>query len=127
MTSAVSIARRFWELMNANDFYAVGAALSPDFVLDWLQSGERIRGALNFGQMNAEYPAHGRWVFTVNRLFGDETEAVSDVDVTDGVARAKAISFFSVKDGKITRIVEYWPEPMPAQPNRAHLVEKQDA
>ena len=125
--AAPCLARRFWELMSSNDFYAVAEVLAPDFVLEWPQSGERIRGAQSFARVNAEYPAHGRWVFTVNRLFGDEAEAVSDVHVTDGVQRARAISFFSAKDGKIARLVEFWPEPMPAQPNRAHLVERMEA
>jgi ketosteroid isomerase-like protein len=63
--------------------------------------------------MNAEYPAHGPWRFTVNRIVGGESEAVSDVAVGDGVQSARAVSFFSVADGKITRLVEFWPQPMP--------------
>lgn len=43
--------------------------------------------------MNADYPAQGRWSFTVNRLVGNQSEAVSDVTVTDGVTTARAISF----------------------------------
>jgi len=39
------------------------------------------------------------------------------------VQNARAISFFTVEGGKITRLVEYWPEPYPAATNRAHLVE----
>lgn len=50
-------------------------------------------------------------------------EDVTDVSVTDGVQSARAISFFTVTNGKITRIVEYWPEPYPAPANRAHLIE----
>ncbi|OXC78333.1 hypothetical protein BSU04_12395 [Caballeronia sordidicola] len=37
---------------------------------------------------------------------------------------ARAVSFFSVEAGKITRIVEYWPESYDAPANRAHLVER---
>jgi hypothetical protein len=73
--------------------------------------------------MNREYPAHGTWQFTVLRLFGNEAEAVSEVEITDGVQRATAISLFTVEGGKITRLVEYWPEPYLAAANRAHLVE----
>ena len=73
--------------------------------------------------MNEEYPAHGRWEFTVNRIVGDDFEAVTDVSVTDGVQQARAISFFTVRDGKIVRMVEYWPDNFDA-PNRKHLVEK---
>ena len=46
-----------------------------------------------------------------------------EVTVTDGVQHARAISFFEVRGGKITRIIEFWPEPYAAPGHRAHLVE----
>lgn len=112
--------------MATNDFHAVGAVLAPGFVLEWPQSRERIRGPERFARMNAEYPARGPWSFTLNRLVGGRSEAVSDVTVTDGVTTARAISFFDVIDGKITRLVEFWPEPYEAPANRAHLVERME-
>jgi ketosteroid isomerase-like protein len=84
--------------------------LAEEFMLEWPQSNERVRGKERFARMNAEYPSNGRWSFTVNLVRG-ETEAVSEVKVTDGVQYGKAISFFTVANGKITRLVEYWPEP----------------
>jgi hypothetical protein len=74
--------------------------------------------------MNADYPSNGRWFFVVNRIVGGESEAVSDVSITDGVQNARAISFFTIVDGRISRLVEYWPEPYPAPANRKHLVEQ---
>jgi ketosteroid isomerase-like protein len=121
--TAVDVVREFWRLMASNDFRSVAAVLAPEYILEWPQSKERIRGAERFAAMNAEYPAHGRWLFTINRLIGGEGEAVSDVSVTDGVQRARAISFFTVANGKITRQVEFWPDPQPAPANRKHLVE----
>ena len=122
--SAAEVVREFWRLMATNDFQSVGAVLSPLFVLEWPQSNERIRGAELFARMNAEYPAHNRWAFTVNRIVAEELEAVSDVTVTDGVQVARAISFFAIEDGKISRLVEFWPELFPAPANRAHLAER---
>ncbi|MGZ8844122.1 MAG: nuclear transport factor 2 family protein [Pyrinomonadaceae bacterium] len=124
---AVSLVEQFWEAMKTNDFRSIGSLLSDDFVLDWPQSNERIRGRDNFAAMNEEYPAHGRWEFTVNRIIGNDSAAVSDVSVTDGVQRARAISFFSVQDEKIVKLVEFWPEPFPARDDRKHLVEKIDS
>lgn len=126
MMSAVDTVRAFWRLMATNDFTAVEAVLASDFVLEWPQSAERIRGAGNFVQMNQEYPAHGPWRFTINRLVGGDGEAISDVSVTDGVQHARAISFFTVTEGRISQLVEFWPEPYPAPANRAHLVEHID-
>jgi hypothetical protein len=76
--------------------------------------------------MNREYPTHGPWRFTVNQVVGASDEAVSDVSVTDGVQSGRAISFFTIAQGKVTRIVEFWPEPYAAPANRAHLVETLD-
>jgi hypothetical protein len=121
--SAVPVVQEFWRLMASNDFTAVGAVLADEFVLDWPQSNERIRGRERFAAMNAEYPANGPWRFSIHRIVGNEAEAVTEVGITDGVQEAKAISFFTVVAGKITRLVEYWPEPYPAPANRKHLVE----
>ncbi len=121
--TAAEIAREFWRLMATNDFAAVAAVLDETFVLEWPQTGERICGAARFAQMNAEYEAHGRWEFAVHRIVGADAEAVSDVGITDGVQVARAISFFSIHQGKITRLVEFWPEPYAALDGRAHLVE----
>lgn len=120
---AAEVARTFWRLMGTNDFASVGAVLAPEFVLEWPQSGERVRGAERFARMNAEYPAHGSWRFDVERVVAGANEAVTDVRVTDGVQSGRAVSFFTIRAGRITRIVEYWPDPFPPAENRAHLVE----
>jgi hypothetical protein len=123
---AMQIVRKFWHLMSSNDFESVGTVLSDDFVIDYPQSKERIRGRINYGRMNREYPSHGRWTFTINRIVANDTEAVSDVLVSDGVQKARAISFFTVKDDVITRMVEFWPDEFAPYENRKHLVEPGD-
>lgn len=117
------LVRRFWALMVSNDFHAVAEVLHPDFELYWPQSGERICGAFNFGEMNANYPAEGRWRFSLERLVADDNGAVTDVMVTDGSMEARAVTFFTVRDGKIHRIVEYWPEAFEPRADRARWVE----
>ncbi|MBV8046873.1 MAG: nuclear transport factor 2 family protein [Paludibacterium sp.] len=125
--AALNLVRDFWRRMASNDFSTVAPLLSTGFVLEWPQSNERIRGAERFVSMNQDYPAHGPWRFTLNRLIGDEHEVVSDVSITDGVQHARAISFFTIEDSLIARLVEFWPEPYPAPGNRAHLSEPLDA
>ena len=122
MTSA-AVVHEFWRLMATNDFASVASVLAPNFVLEWPQSNERIRGPERFATMNAEYPAHGPWQFAINRVVAAASEVVTDVSVTDGVQHARAISFFTVVGGRITRLVEYWPEPFAARADRAHLTE----
>jgi ketosteroid isomerase-like protein len=91
--------------------------------MEWPQSNERIRGGEIFARMNAEYPTTGGWRFRINRLVASGDSAVTQVSVTDGTQSAEPISFFTVVDGKITRLVEYWPEPFAARENRRHLTE----
>jgi hypothetical protein len=121
--AASHVVQEFWRLMATNDFHAVAPILAPDFVLEWPQSNERIRGATNFALLNAEYPAHGPWTFTINRIVSAEREAVSDVSITDGVQFARAISFFTVAGSRIVRMVEFWPEPYEAPFDRTRFVE----
>ena len=114
--------------MATNDFRSVGSVLADDFILDWPQSGERICGRDNYATMNEQYPTTtGHWSFTINKLVGSDDEAVSDVSVSDGVQNARAISFFAIREEKIVRMVEFWPEPFAALENRKHLVEKADS
>lgn len=76
ITLASDVVREFWRLMATND-HSVAAVLSDEFVLEYPQSRERIRGGERFSRMNEEYPAKGRWQFTVNSLIAAESEAVS--------------------------------------------------
>ena len=119
-----SVVEEYWRLMASNDFWSVGAVLADDFILEWPQSNERIRGREKLAQMNAEYPSHGPWRFTINRVVAGVDEVVTDVSVTDGAQRARAISFFTIRDGKIVKIIEYWPEPFEAPENRRHLADR---
>jgi hypothetical protein len=57
--NAEATVREFWRLMGTNDFGAVERVLASGFVLEWPQSGERIRGGGDFARMNAEYPSEG--------------------------------------------------------------------
>src|SRR5262245_9340636 len=125
-SNALAVAEQYWQLMMTNDFRSVGVVLSDDFVIEWPQSNERIRGRDNYAALNEEYPAHGPWQFKINRMVGNDYEAVTDVSVSDGVQNARAISLFTVRDGKIVKMVEYWPEPFAPAENRKHLVEMID-
>jgi len=124
--SLIDIIQEFYRRMNTNDYYLAAEMLSEDFVLEWPQSGERIRGRDNFAVLNSEYPAHGPWRFTINRIVASDTEVVTDVSVTDDVVKARAITFSTICDGKITHQIEYWPEDYPAPENRRHLIEMMD-
>jgi len=118
------VVEHFWAAMQSNDFRAAGDLLHDDFVLDWPQSGERIRGRDNFVAVNEQYPAAGRWRFEVQRLVADAGMVATDVTVTDGVQVARAITFSELRDARIARQTEYWPDPFEAAAWRGQWVER---
>jgi ketosteroid isomerase-like protein len=115
---------RYWQTMNSNDFGAVGDLLHDDFVLDYPQSGERIRGRDNNTLINERYPPLGPWSFGVERLLVSDAEAVTCVRVRGAEVEAYAVSFFEIREDRIRRITEYWPEPFEAPSWRAQWVER---
>jgi ketosteroid isomerase-like protein len=119
-----AIVERYWAAMQTNDWRAASEFLHEGYVLDWPQSGERIRGRENFVAVNANYPAAGRWHFTINRVVAGEGGVVSDVGVTDGAIVARAITFSTIRDGKIIHQTEFWPDPTKPHAWRAQWVER---
>ena len=117
------VVEEYWRRMADNDFVGAGRCLHDEFVLEWPQSGERIRGRDNFVAVNVNYPAAGRWTITLKRLIADEDGVATEVEVSDGSVRAHAITFSEVRSGKIARQVEYWPDRMEAQAWRRQWVE----
>ena len=119
------IAQNFWEAMGTNDFYSASQLLHDEFILEWPQSGERIFGKDNFAAINTQYPANGKWVFTINQLVSEGNTIVSDVSVSDGIRHDRVITFSTIRDKKIWRQVEFWPDPFEAAAWRAQWVVKE--
>ena len=110
-----------WRAINARDFNAAGDLLHDDFVCEWPQSRERIRGRANFIAVNRDYP--GDWSITVRRVVASGDEAATEVSIRIDGRTDVAVSFFELRDGKILRETDYWPEPYDAPEWRARWVE----
>jgi ketosteroid isomerase-like protein len=121
--STGQLIERYWQTMNSNDFRAVGDLLHDDFVLDYPQSGERLRGREHNALLNEEYPSPGPWRFVVERLLAGDDTAVTDVRVYGAEVETRAISFFEIRDGRIRHITEYWPDPFEAPVWRVQWME----
>lgn len=119
---AKDVVSEFWKSMNGNDFFKAAEWLAEDFECVWPQSSEVICGRRNFAEINTSYPANGLWKFTINSLVAEGDQVVSDVSVTDGTVRARVITFHTIKNDKIFRQVEFWPDDFPAPAWRAHWV-----
>ena len=121
---AKDVVLAFWDTMGTNDFHQASAWVTADFECLWPQSAERIVGRHNFAELNAHYPATGRWLFHLNAIVAEDDQVVTDVSITDGVQQARAITFHTVRDGLICKQVEFWPDPYPAPAWRAQWVER---
>ena len=117
------ILENFWATMETNDFYAAAQLLHDDYILEWPQSGERILGRDNFAAINKNYPAEGKWHFTINQIIVEGDLVVSDVSVTDGKITGRAITFSTIRDEKIWKQIEFWPDPFEAPAWRTQWVE----
>jgi ketosteroid isomerase-like protein len=119
------VARALWERLEARDWDGVAATLHDDLVLDWPQSGERIRGPEDFLAVNRAYP--GEWHITLERVVAaaDEVVTLVRVEFADEPGRLdRAASFMRVRDVRIASIVEFWPDPFPAAEWRRPWVER---
>ena len=119
------IVEQFWQRMSAFDFAGAGELLHDDYVGEWPQSRERIRGRAHFVALNAAYP--GRWVITIQRIVACDEQVTTEVTMRNQLAPAGApvvaVSFFELCEGKIRYERDYWPEPYAAPADRAGWVE----
>ena len=118
------IMENFWATMETNDFHAASQLLHDHYTLEWPQSAERILGRENFAAINTNYPAEGKWHFHINHIVTEGDVVVTDVSVTEGARSGRAITFSTIKDEKIWKQVEFWPDPFEAPAWRAQWVEK---
>jgi ketosteroid isomerase-like protein len=115
------IVRALWDAFDRFAFHDAAPLLHDDFVCEWPQSRERMRGRDNLIAMNANYP--GKWRIDIKKLVACGGEVVTECHVHDGDTNFIAVSFFTLRDEKITYLREYWPDPMEAQEWRSQWVE----
>lgn len=115
---AREIVQKYWEAMESNDFSRAAAFLSEGYICRWPQSKELIRGRENFIRINSEYPSEGLWRFRIDRIVAEGEQVATDVSITDGTMRARAVTFHRVVDGAIAEQTEYWPDGYEAPPWR---------
>lgn len=112
LKTSAELAREWWRRLSTFDFTGAGELLAPDVVVEWPVSGERFRGRDDVVAINEAYP--GRWRAEIVRLVADGDVCVTEANVTDGRETNIAVSFFTVRDGLIQTLREFWPEPYPA-------------
>ena len=100
---------------------------SDDYVQEWPQSGERIRGRDNVKAINDNYPEMTGSTPHMNlrRLSGEGAHWVVEgtIDYGDGTP-VSYVGVAELRDGKIARITEYFGNPFEAPAWRSKWVER---
>jgi hypothetical protein len=116
--------QRHWDASDANDFEAEHDIYRDDAVLDYPQSGERIRGRRNIQESRSVQPNKKR--FTVRRIIGGGDLWVSEFVLTYDGMPSYVVSIMEFSDGRVAHETQYFGDPFDAGPSRAHLVERID-
>jgi hypothetical protein len=115
---------RHWTASDAGDFEVEHDIYRDDAVLDYPQSGERIRGRRNIQQSRFVQPNKKR--FTVRRMIGSGDLWVTEFVLTyDGVP-SYTVSIMEFRDGLVAHETQYFADRFDPAPSRAHLVERMD-
>jgi len=115
---------RHWQASDAGDFKAEHDIYRDDAVLDYPQSGERIRGRRNIQESRFVQPDKKR--FTIRRIIGS-----GDLWVTEFVLRyndkpSYVVSIMEFENGLVAHETQYFTDPFDPAPSRAHLAERMD-
>ena len=114
--------QRHWDASDANDFEAEHDIYRDDAVLDYPQSGERIRGRRNIQQSRFVEPNQKR--FTVRRIFGGGDLWVSEFVLTYDEVPSYVVSIMEFREGQVAHETQYFGDRFDPGPSRAHLVER---
>jgi hypothetical protein len=112
---------RHWDASDANDFTVEHEIYREDAVLDYPQSGERIRGRHNIQESRFAQPNKKR--FTVRRIIGSGDLWVTEFVLTYDGRPSYTVSIMEFKDGKVAHETQYFGDAFEPGPSRAQWVE----
>lgn len=113
---------RHWKASDAGDFDIEHEIYRDDAVLDYPQSGERIRGRHNIQQSRFLQPNKKR--FTVRRMTGSGDLWISEFTLSYDSVPSYAVSIMEFRDGLVAHETQYFADRFEPSPTRAHLVER---
>jgi SnoaL-like domain len=112
---------RHWVASDAN-FEAEHQIYRDDAVLEYPQSGERIRGRRNIQASRSAQPNRKR--FTVRRIIGAGDLWVTELVISYDAQPSYTVSIMEFGDGKVARETQYFGDPFEPGPSRAQWVEQ---
>jgi hypothetical protein len=115
---------RHWAASDAGNFDVEHAIYREDAVLDYPQSGERIRGRQNIQESRFVQPNRKR--FAVRRIIGSGNLWVTEFILTYDGRPSYAVSIMEFHDGLVVNETQYFADGFTPAPSRAHLVGRMD-
>lgn len=113
---------RHWSASDAGDFDVEHEIYREDAVLDYPQSGERIRGRRNIQESRFRQPNKKR--FAVRRITGSGDLWVSEFTLSYDDIPSYAVSIMEFRGGLVAHETQYFADGFEPAPSRAHLVER---
>ena len=111
-----------WAASDANDFEGEHEIYREDAVLEYPQSGERIRGRAAIQSSRAAQPNQKR--FEVRRIIGEGDLWVTEYVLTYDGRPSFTVSIMEFANGKVARETQYFSDPFEPGPSRAQWVEQ---
>jgi ketosteroid isomerase-like protein len=115
---------RHWIASNAADFETEHDIYLEDAVLEYPQSGERIRGRRNIQITRTRQPNKKR--FAVRRIIGRGELWITEYILTYDGKPSHTVSIMEFNGTKVARETQYFADPFEASPWRAQWVERID-
>jgi hypothetical protein len=116
--------QRHWAASDANDFDTEHEIYRADAVLEYPQSGERIRGRSNIRASRVAQPNAKR--FTVRRILGGGDLWISELVLKYDEQPYYVVSIMEFEDEAVVRETQYFGDPFAPGPSRAQWVERMD-
>src|SRR5499427_5859266 len=114
-----------WAASDASDFEAEHRIYREDAVLEYPQSGERIRGRRNIQITRAKQSSKKR--FAVRRVIGSGDLWVTEYILTYDGKPSYTVSIMEFSGDKVARETQYFGDPFEASAWRAQWVERMEA
>jgi len=111
-----------WAASDAGDLNAEHEIYRDDAVLEYPQSGERLRGRLAIQSSRAAQPNRKR--FTVRRIVGAGDLWITEYVLTYDGKPSYTVSIMEFAGGKVVRETQYFGDPFEPGPSRAQWVER---
>ena len=115
---------RHWAASDASDFETEHAIYRDDAVLEYPQSGERIRGRSNIQLSRTRQPNRKR--FTVRRIIGAGELWVTEFILAYDGKPSYTVSIMEFAGDQVARETQYFADPFEPSQTRARWVERMD-